>query len=696
MNRHARTCYYFNNVDVWFVFLSWVVAGICFFAWQHIVDLASGRYVMGGAAFVLAMHLALLLMANPSRRLLIPLLLPVRLLHCLFFGSIKILPMVLLLCMAGLGAAGVKDSMKNPPVIEHVRLTQKGKDFLVIAAVLGVIVLATRRLVSKTSGRIAARTRSPNLDVIKEACVSSLCADSEQDTRTRNTVKRKTLEDLKTHTSSFIVWACSNWEQKVRKDIFESELIPRLDQWEAELISLGSYEPIISIVRELKTDVPQKHFWLKMFSLVCDPKLAFTKTLIKAAGNPEKGADWQHRYAKRRDVMLAYAKSPVEAINGVLLKWNSEGAKGQYGLPVLIKGASELAVRERAYNNDPLLLIFQELSEDVLIKAFWQKVWVLFNISSSPKECLRFFTAESGPVEQGKRMEIVNNSDDDRSEYELQKKPDVTFDQIAGMKEAKSSILEMVVFPIKNPEKAKALHIKPGGGVLLYGPPGNGKTMFGKAIAHEIDAPFFYASGADLLSKWHGESEQNLSRLIKSAQQHPVAVLFLDELDGLLPRRTDGSQAVDNRLVTQFLADIGGFRSNNNVLLVLGATNKPWEVDEAVFRTGRFDEKIYIGLPDYDARLGMLKMALCHLPLQKGIALEAWAKSLDGYTGSDIISIVEVAKRRAFHRSISENVEPVICESDVQHANSRIPSSVTTEMLDQYDAFNAKRFNGNS
>lgn len=623
-----------------------------------------------------------------------------RLLYCLFFGSIKMLPMVLLLCVAGLGVVGAKDTLRvagmTTSVQKHGKFTQKGKEYLAFAAVLGVIVLGMRKLALKTSGRIAARTRSHCRDVVKDEAVSPLIANLDKEKGIKKTIRRKTLEDLKTHPSSFIVWAVKNWEQGVRRDVFENELIPRIDEWDAEIHKLGGREPIVSLLRDLKKEVSTKHFWLKMFALVCDPTMAFTNTLKIGADNHEKGEEWRIKYVKRRDVMLAYAKSPVEAVTGVLLKWNSEGAKGQYGLPVLISAASELAVRERAYNNDSLLLIFQELSEDVLKKEFWQKVWILFNISSSPKKCLRFFTAEKEPVEQRKRIEIVNNSDDDRSEYELQKKPDVTFDQIAGMKEAKSSILEMVVFPVKNPEKAKALHIKPGGGVLLYGPPGNGKTMFGKAIAREIDAPFFYASGADLLSKWHGESEQNLSRLIKSAQQHPVAVLFLDELDGLLPRRTDGSQAVDNRLVTQFLSDVGGFRSSNNVLLVLGATNKPWEVDEAVFRTGRFDEKIYIGLPDYDARLGMLKMSLCHLPLHKGIVLEAWAKSLDGYTGSDIISIIEVAKRRAFHRSISEKAEPAICDSDVQYAYSRIPSSVTTEMLDQYEAFNAKRFNGNS
>ncbi|MBM4093651.1 MAG: ATP-binding protein, partial [Planctomycetes bacterium] len=163
-------------------------------------------------------------------------------------------------------------------------------------------------------------------------------------------------------------------------------------------------------------------------------------------------------------------------------------------------------------------------------------------------------------------------------------KPNVTFDMIAGMADAKQAILEMVVYPLRAPEKARALGLKAGGGVLLYGPPGTGKTMLGKAVAHELDAPFYYASGAQIRSKWHGESEQRLRSFLQAAKAQPVAVLFLDEVDGLLPRR-GGNSVVDNRIVAQFLAEVGGFEDSDNVLLILGATNKPWDIDEAVFRT---------------------------------------------------------------------------------------------------------------
>lgn len=281
---------------------------------------------------------------------------------------------------------------------------------------------------------------------------------------------------------------------------------------------------------------------------------------------------------------------------------------------------------------------------------------------------------------------------EDASEFQVTETPDVSFDDIAGMAEAKATLMEMVVYPMREPEKAKALNLKPGGGVLLYGPPGNGKTMFGKAIAHEINAPFFFASGAQLRSKWHGESEQKLSRLLREAQSRPVAVLFLDEVDGLLPRRTSGSSVVDNRMVTQFLADVGGFRESDNALLILGATNKPWEIDEAVFRTGRFDEKLYIGLPDEEARRALLERSFAGVVRENDFALGPWAARLANYSGSDIAGLAKKARQIAFRRSIEKASDPLVLESDLEAALHAIPTSVTPQMLKQYEDFNKKRF----
>ena len=280
----------------------------------------------------------------------------------------------------------------------------------------------------------------------------------------------------------------------------------------------------------------------------------------------------------------------------------------------------------------------------------------------------------------------------DGGEWLVAEKPSITFDDIAGMEDAKRIIDEMVLYPMKSPEKARALGLNPGGGVLLFGPPGTGKTMLGKAIAGALDAPFYYASGADLRSKWYGESEQRLSQLLNAAKAQPVAVVFLDEIESLLPKRTEGSHAADNRVVTQFLADLGGFKDSENLLLVLGATNKPWDIDEAVFRTGRFDEKVYIGPPDCAAREKILELNLKGAQVADGVNVHAIAVAMEGASGSDVSAVVSAAKRAALGRAIKEAAEPMLTAADFDEARRRIPLSITDAILAPYRKFMEERF----
>ena len=280
----------------------------------------------------------------------------------------------------------------------------------------------------------------------------------------------------------------------------------------------------------------------------------------------------------------------------------------------------------------------------------------------------------------------------DGGEWLVAEKPNITFDDIAGMEDAKRIINEMVLYPMQAPEKARALGLNPGGGVLLFGPPGTGKTMLGKAIAGALDAPFYYASGADLRSKWYGESEQRLSQLLTSAKAQKVAVVFLDEIESLLPKRTEDSHSADNRVVTQFLADLGGFKDSANLLLVLGATNKPWAIDEAVFRTGRFDEKVYIGPPDLPAREKILEINLKGAHVAEGLDFHSVAAEMDGASGSDVAAVVSAAKRAALGRAIREDADPMLTAEDFDEARRRIPLSITPEILAPYRKFMEERF----
>ena len=303
---------------------------------------------------------------------------------------------------------------------------------------------------------------------------------------------------------------------------------------------------------------------------------------------------------------------------------------------------------------------------------------------------------QGGRSQAGERgdpgIRTSRGGEDSGGEWLVAEKPNITFDDIAGMDEAKRVIDEMVLYPMKAPEKARALGLNPGGGVLLFGPPGTGKTMLGKAIAGALDAPFYYASGADLRSKWYGESEQRLSQLLNAAKAQPVAVVFMDEIESILPKRTEGSHAADNRVVTQFLADLGGFTDSPNLLLVLGATNKPWDIDEAVFRTGRFDEKVYIGPPDSAAREKILELNLKGAQTAEDVDLSALAAAMDGASGSDMAAVVSAAKRAALGRAIRTDADPVLTADDFEEARRRIPLSITDAILTPYRNFIAERF----
>ena len=303
------------------------------------------------------------------------------------------------------------------------------------------------------------------------------------------------------------------------------------------------------------------------------------------------------------------------------------------------------------------------------------------------------FQAKAPPAgRNGEPKPVKDESDrgEPEADWLVTEKPRVRLSDLAGMDEVKAKLSEMIIEPMRHPEKAKEWGVRAGGGILLFGPPGNGKTSLGRAVAADLDASFFYATGAEIRSKWHGESEQRLRQLILAARSKPVSVLFLDDVDGLLPKR-GGHSAVDNRIVVQFLAEVGGFVESPNVLLLLGATNKPWDIDEAVFRTGRFDEKIFVGLPDGAARDFIIRRALGTTPVEAEVDPAALAAKLDGHTGSDIGAIVQSAKRAGFRRSLQAGSN-VLALADIEAAMRTIPSSVTGEMMKDYEKFARARF----
>ena len=193
------------------------------------------------------------------------------------------------------------------------------------------------------------------------------------------------------------------------------------------------------------------------------------------------------------------------------------------------------------------------------------------------------------------------------SEAIVVEKPNVTWDDVAGLKEAKKTLQEAIILPHKFPEIFVGIR-KPWKGILLYGPPGTGKSYIAKACANMADATFFSISSSDLISKWVGESEKLVKELFRLAKDKEPSIIFIDEIDSLVSARGEGESEASRRVKTEFLVQMQGVGSYEGKVLVLGATNFPWGLDPAMRR--RFQKRIYIPLPDYEARYHMLKLNL--------------------------------------------------------------------------------------
>ncbi len=268
----------------------------------------------------------------------------------------------------------------------------------------------------------------------------------------------------------------------------------------------------------------------------------------------------------------------------------------------------------------------------------------------------------------------------------VREKPSVHFDDIAGLDDVKAEIKLKMLYPFNHPELAAKYGIDVGGGVLLWGPPGTGKTMFAKAIACELDATMFVISPAQLMSKWVGEAEQNVRKLFDAAKEEAKSVIFMDEVEALVPRRSGQQSTVMQRVVPQILQEIEGFdRKAGRALLFLGATNEPWSLDPAMMRPGRLDAKIYVPLPDAPARLRLFEIYLGKRPLADDIDLPKLVELTDGYSGADIKAICERSARRPFLESIQGGAPRNIHLSDITAVIEETPRSVTRKDLERFE-----------
>jgi transitional endoplasmic reticulum ATPase len=346
---------------------------------------------------------------------------------------------------------------------------------------------------------------------------------------------------------------------------------------------------------------------------------------------------------------------------------------------VVVLGGAQRRRELMSSNFEDLFNIFGEAFGNFSMPAFDSSKFVI--ASTNPKQ----------PVVITDSTEIVLNprAVDIMEEHV----PDVTYEDIGGLDEEIKKIREMVELPLKHPEVFARLGIEPPKGVLLYGPPGTGKTLLAKAVANESEANFILLNGPEIMSKFYGESEKKVRDIFEQAEKNAPSIIFIDEIDALAPKREESFGEVERRVVSQLLTMMDGLK-NRGRIVVIGATNRPNALDEALRRPGRFDREISISVPDKQGRLSILKIHTRNMPITKEVNLEEFAGITHGFVGADMSALCKEAAMSSLRRALPDlklkEDEPLgqdvlaklqVTKKDFQEALKTVRPSAMREVL---------------
>ena len=275
-------------------------------------------------------------------------------------------------------------------------------------------------------------------------------------------------------------------------------------------------------------------------------------------------------------------------------------------------------------------------------------------------------------IERSTQLVILSESSGD-------KKSGITYEEVGGLRDEIKVMREIVELPLRHPELFSRLGVEPHSGILLYGPPGCGKTLLAKVLASESEANMFSINGPEIMNKYYGETEARLRDIFKEAKENSPSIIFIDEIDAIAPKREEAYGDVEKRVVAQLLALMDGLTERGNVI-VLGATNRPDSVDPALRRPGRFDREMEISVPNGDGRLEVLQIHTRGMPIADDVELKNLASELHGYTGADMKSLCREAAMKSIRRYLPK------IDLETEKIPSKILQSMEIKIIDFYDA----------
>ena len=387
---------------------------------------------------------------------------------------------------------------------------------------------------------------------------------------------------------------------------------------------------------------------------------------------------------KKSDVKEAKAVTIAPARKGIVIHMGGNLLKQNLLMRPLMTGDIIIpnpVVQNRRQQNSLFEQFFGMDFGDFFFTPFGDEKFVV--VSTEPKGVVR--------VTRATEVDFLPQA---TKPLEEEKIPEVTYEDLGGLHDEIKKVREMIELPLKHPELFERLGIEAPKGILLHGPPGTGKTLLAKAVANESGAKFFVINGPEVMSKFYGESEENLRKIFDEAEKNAPAIIFIDEIDAIAPKREEVRGEVEKRVVSQMLTLLDGLKTRGKIIII-GATNIPNSIDPALRRPGRFDREIELGVPNKEGRKEILQIHSRGMPIDKDVDIDKIAEITYGYVGADISALCKEAAMHALRRVlpdmgatkedklIDENIlkKLIVIKEDFDHALKMVEPSAMREVM---------------